>query len=142
SCYCVSGRPGAFWTGTMLGSRARLGVYLSSEADDAGAPIERVMRRSPAAEAGLRAGDIITAIDGRSVLEPVPGEDIGDDESAPAARVSLIMRDVEPGDTVRVEYLRDGVRRTAEVVTGSAFDVQMPEIEDVMARARETLRAA
>src|SRR5690606_23278245 len=47
-----------------------------------------------------------------------------------------------PGDTVRVEYLRDGVRRTAEVVTGSAFDVQMPEIEDVMARARETLRAA
>lgn len=142
SCYCVSTRPGDFWAPAVFGGRARLGVYLSSEADEAGARIDRVARRSPAEEAGLRAGDIITAINGRSVLEPIPGEDIDDDESAPTVRVSLIMRDIEPGDTVTVEYLRDGVRRTAEVATRDMFEIRMPEIESAMARAREAMRAA
>src|SRR5690606_17055935 len=141
SCYCVRTSPGAFWTGTMFPGRARLGVYLADEADEAGAKIDRVVRRSGAEAAGLRAGDIITAIDGRSVLEPIPGEEFDDDAVAPAGRVTMLLRDVKPGDTVTVEYLRDGERRTAEVVTQDAFRVWSPDLDRVIERAQAPLAA-
>jgi predicted metalloprotease with PDZ domain len=132
-----------------FGQRARMGVMLATRAgaEDAalGARIERVFEGSPAEEAGLRAGDIITAINGRSVLDPLPDEDIDEDESPPAARVSMLMRDVKPGDTIRVDYLRGGERRSAEVATRDVLEIHAPwtreNMERMQARARE-LRAA
>jgi len=141
SCYCVNTAPETFWTGTLSFGRARLGVYLSSEETDEGAKIERVMRRSGAEAAGLRAGDIITAINGRSVLDPLPEEETDDDRVAPAGRVSMLLRDVEPGDTVTVEYLRDGERRTAQVVTQDAFTIWTPEVDRILERAQGSIAA-
>ncbi|HEX7090466.1 MAG TPA: PDZ domain-containing protein [Longimicrobiales bacterium] len=143
NCWCVS-MPARVQV-LSFGQRARMGVMLATKAgaEDAalGARIERVLEDSPAEEAGLRAGDIITAIDGRSVLEPLPDEDIDEDESPPAARVSMIMRDVEPGDTIRVDYLRDGERRTADVVTRDVLEIRAPwtheDLERMQARMRE-----
>src|SRR5690606_27654994 len=91
--------------------------------------------------AGLRAGDIITAIDGRSVLEPLPGEESDDDALGPTARVSMLLRDVKPGDTVTVEYLRDGERRTAEVATHDTFGARVSGGARALARARAARRA-
>ena len=142
TCHCVNTGPDALRAGILPLGRARLGVYLAPEATSQGVKIERVMRRSGAEAAGLRAGDTITAIDGRSVLEPIPGEESDDDRFAPAARVSMLLRDVEPGDTVTVEYLRDGERRTAKVATRDMFEVRASDVEEAMARAREALRVA
>ena len=63
-----------------------------------GALVEDVTAGSPAAHAGLRPYDIITAIDGR----PVTSDD---------ATIRMVSRGV-PGQAARVEFLRDGRRQT------------------------------
>ena len=63
-----------------------------------GAAIQAVHPGGPAEREGLRAGDVIVGIDGRSVDEP---EDVSDAVSAH-----------RPGDEIEVEVIRDGERRT------------------------------
>lgn len=100
--------------------RARLGVMIQGranpETDSIGALIERVLPGSPAEDAGLRDGDIITKLDGRSLL--TGDEEIDEDESAPGRRLVERARTLESGDTVQVEYQRDGTTRTTSIVAG------------------------
>lgn len=103
--------------------RARLGVYLETsdgQGADQGARISGVMDDSPAEAAGLREGDIITSLDGRSLLEPLPDpdeeEDLDLDGSIPSQRLIALAGDLVPGDTVPLTYLRDGESRTTTVV--------------------------
>jgi len=63
-----------------------------------GAEIQGVTSGSPAQSAGLRAGDVITGVDGNPVREP---EDVSD-----------VLNALQPGDEVEVEVSRDGERRT------------------------------
>src|SRR5690606_27114889 len=69
----------------------------------------RVLFRSsgPAAEAGIRPGDRIVAIDGEAVVG----------ESAEDAITALLSG--EPGRTVEMTLERDGERRDIEITTGS-----------------------
>jgi putative serine protease PepD len=67
----------------------------------AGALIQAAITGGPAAAAGLRAGDVIVRIDGKSVDEP---DDVSD---AVAAR--------RPGDEIEIEVIRDGESRTITV---------------------------
>lgn len=98
-------------------ARPRLGITLSGEeADDAlGARVESVMEDGPADEAGIREGDIITRLDGKNLLEPL-GSDVerrlDEDGSLPVQRLMALVRQIEPGQEVPVEFLRDGERRT------------------------------
>jgi serine protease Do len=69
--------------------------------DARGALIQDVTPGSPAERAGLRPYDVITAVDG----EPVDGDD-------PAIRA--VARGT-PGQTARLDYLRDGRRQTVAV---------------------------
>jgi S1-C subfamily serine protease len=80
--------------------------------DDAGGPVEGVVISgvtpgSAASEAGLRSGDIITAINGESFNADDPGQ----------ANQKLLdfMTAVEEGDTLDVEYLRNGQTASVEV---------------------------
>ena len=74
-------------------------------ADTRGALVNAVEPDSPAAKAGLRAGDVITAIDGRAVNNP---RDL-------AAGVA----DVAPGRTATLAVLRDGAAMERRVEIGN-----------------------
>jgi S1-C subfamily serine protease len=106
----------------MLDRRARLGIKLNLQAretDSIGAYVDAVTPGGPAAQAGIRSGDIITKLDGKSVLAGGAAED-GDvhaRESLPGLRLIELAARLEPNDTVAVEYRRGKDRRTASVVT-------------------------
>ena len=71
---------------------------------DAGALVEKVVPGRAAADAGVRKGDIITALGGARV------ESYGDLLGA--------LRDYEPGDTVTLTVFRDGNETKLEVTLG------------------------
>ncbi len=100
----------------QIRSRVRLGVSLDGrqgrEYDAQGARIRGVSRGSPAEDAGLERGDIITHLDGRSLLDPLPSEEDEDEldeyQSLPVQRLMALGRELEDGQEVEVRYLRDG----------------------------------
>ena len=83
-----------------LQRRAWLGVALGPH--DAGVLVTATVDGSSAASAGLRAGDIIQAVDGRVVRDP-------------PAVIAAVGRRVS-GDTTRVEILRGTEAHTREMV--------------------------
>jgi putative serine protease PepD len=83
-------------------ARPYLGV--TSAPNARGAEVAEVASGGPAANAGLRAGDVITSVDGHPVREP-------DD-------VSAVVNDLKPGDEVDVAVLRDGRTETVTVKLG------------------------
>lgn len=90
--------------------RPMLGITIAS--NDADKPVEGVMILgvSPggaAEEAGLRSGDIITAINGESLS--------ADNEREANARLLDFMKGVEAGDALKLEYLRNGKSQTVEL---------------------------
>lgn len=83
----------------------RLGVMLGGPeggADSAGARVRAVMPDSPADAAGLRRGDVITRYNGTALDG--------------AGKLVELARSLQPGDTVRLEYRRDGATRNATLV--------------------------
>jgi Do/DeqQ family serine protease len=91
--------------------RGRIGVSVQSVTPDialkaslaqvAGAYVSGIEKGSPAERAGLRAGDVIIAIDDRPVL------------SASGLRTRIGL--TEAGQAVSVSYLRQGQRQTARI---------------------------
>ena len=85
---------------------AYLGVSVTAAADGtAGAQLAEVRSGTPAAEAGLLAGDVLTAVDGGAV------------SSAAALQSAIDAK--KPGDRVILDYLRDGAHRTVTVTLGT-----------------------
>ena len=107
--------------------KPRLGVTIGE--DKSGDPVEGVIVTgvtpgSAAEQAGLRAGDIITSVNGETLSADNSGE--------ANRRVLDIMEGVEEGDILDIEYLRDGKVGTVEVeprpVDMRAFAFNIPEI--------------
>lgn len=105
-----------------LGGRARLGITLESAAsggaEASGAEVASVLEGGPADQAGIREGDVITRVDGKSLLEPMSPDverDLDEEASLPVQRLMEIVQSIDSGQEVEVEYLRDGERRTATV---------------------------
>lgn len=91
---------------------------------DAGVLVGKVVPDSPAAKAGIRVGDIITAIDGAAVDSP--------------AEVARAVRGKKKGDSVRIDYSRDGANATAMATVVERerkeidlrdLDIRIPDIQ-------------
>ena len=79
--------------------RPYLGVTTAPHRD--GAEVQEIVPGSPAADAGLEPGDVITGVDGRDVRDP---DDVAD-----------AIKGLEPGDEVQVEAESSGVTRSFDV---------------------------
>ncbi len=66
-----------------------------------GAIVDKVMPGTPAADAGLQAGDVITEVNGQAV------KDAGD--------LTREIGMMKPSEKVQLSYIRDGSQKTAEV---------------------------
>lgn len=102
----------------MLGGRGRLGVQTHDLDSDLGAYFDapngrgvlvlKVLDDTPAAKAGLKAGDVITGVGGKSV--------------ATTEELREALRDREAGD-VELRILRNGSARTMSATLAEADDV-------------------
>ena len=103
----------------VMHRRARLGIKVNLQpraSDSLGAFVDAVTPGGPAAKAGIRSGDVITKVDGKSVLEG--GRDRDEARQSPAGlRLIELAARLRPKDTVAVEFLRGKDRRTVSVVT-------------------------
>ena len=84
----------------------QLGVQVTDATTGSGALLRTVTAGGPADKAGLKAGDVVTAVDGKAV-------DSADDLIAH-------VRSAAPGATVKVTYIRDGKTATVDVTLGEA----------------------
>ncbi|MGB5336052.1 MAG: PDZ domain-containing protein, partial [Woeseiaceae bacterium] len=107
-------------------NKPRLGVTIDGDSTDApveGVKIMGVTPGSAASDAGLRAGDVISAINKESLSAD------GSDEAS--RRLLDFMEGVKEGDVLTVEYLRDGKVGSVEieprVVHGNRFDWRGPD---------------
>ena len=83
---------------------------------DQGAYVVEVTEGSPAAEAGIEVGDVITSIDGESIT------------SADGAILAVRSHDI--GDTVEVVVMRGDQERTFEVTLGSDEALQQEQSDE------------
>jgi hypothetical protein len=133
--------------------RPRLGISIdptqSARRDADGALVADVLEDGPADEAGIREGDVITSVDGISLTESMGAEAEADfdlDDSVPVQRLLAITSGLEPGESVEVEYLRNGERRTTTVEVadlserwGRDFSVAIPRWDE--GRFRDQMRS-
>jgi S1-C subfamily serine protease len=110
----------------VMNRRARLGLKVNLRArstDSIGAYVDAVTPNGPAAQAGIQSGDIITKIDGKSVLAGGRAEAPRERESLPGLRLIELAAKLEPNDTVPVEFRRGKERKTVSVITADEPDI-------------------
>jgi type II secretory pathway component PulC len=93
--------------------RAMLGVLIPDDFEDGetrGVRLQAVTPGSGAEKAGLKAGDLLTSLNGSSLA--AEGKKV-----SPQKRMKDVMRKLRAGDEVKVEYERDGRNRSTTVVT-------------------------
>lgn len=105
--------------------RVRIGVVVRtrpSDSDSIGALIDAVTPGGPAAVAGLRAGDIITKFGTTPLVTKPSSVAAGTKISSPGFRLVELVAQLQPNDTVAVEYRRGKARTTVRVVTAAEPD--------------------
>jgi len=95
---------GSGGNGSANATPAFLGVGVATSSDPAGVRVTTVVASGPASGAGLKQGDVITAIDGTAV------------KTEAALRKAIAAHN--PGDDVKVTYTRDGAEKTVTVSLG------------------------
>ena len=106
--------------------RGYLGVQIQPVSQDiadglglkttAGALVAEAQPGTPAAEAGLKSGDVITKLNGQDVKD--------------ASDLTRQVGSMKPGDKVELTYLRDGAERTAAITLGSMKNEQTAKADN------------
>jgi membrane-associated protease RseP (regulator of RpoE activity) len=97
---------GSSGSGTSATSTASLGVRVQAAPEgQSGVVVTEAVAGGAAADAGLRAGDLITKVDAQSVASP--------------AELVSAVRSYEAGDQVTIAYTRDGTAATVKVRLGN-----------------------
>lgn len=108
----------------MFSGHAIIGVQLESAGESAGARVREVSPGGPAAEAGIRTGDVVVAVNGTAITG-----------AEPARQVVRIMREVKPDSRVTVRVLRDGKPQEFTVTARDSpvfdFDFNMGELPEL-----------
>lgn len=92
---------------TITGNRAVLGI-ITEKKEAAGATVVEVAEGSAAEKAGLKKGDVITALNGKKISEP---QDLYE-----------TIGEMEPGDKVTVTYKRNGKENKITATLGKRAD--------------------
>jgi len=111
--------------------RARLGVSVSLRArdtDSIGAFINSVTPGGPAAKAGIRSGDVITRLGGKSLVDRSTRTSRSH-SSTPGLRLIELAAKLEPNDTVAVEFRRGAETKTATLVASEEPDVAIRALD-------------
>jgi membrane-associated protease RseP (regulator of RpoE activity) len=92
---------------------AFLGVETgAASGSQAGAPVVSVVSGGPADQAGLKAGDVITAVDGTTIATP--------------AALAQQIQTHQPGDQVTITYTRSGSSSQVQVKLGTRSSTTVP----------------
>ena len=101
------GKGGTTTPATPDTSKPFLGVALeAAPSGQSGAKVVQVAAGSPAADAGVRVGDVVTAVDGTTAADP--------------AAVATAVRAQQPGDQITLTMTRDGASTDVKVRLGNA----------------------
>jgi serine protease Do len=119
-------RAGGGYLGVSLGDIAADDVKRLGLADERGALVSDVVEDSPAARAGLKAGDVIVGFEGETVRS--------------AAHLSRLVRETPAGRSVDLAYLRAGARQEARVALGEPRPRAFPGMEDFKIEGLDKLR--
>jgi S1-C subfamily serine protease len=93
--------------------KAALGISIEADDDrEQGVVLAGVTAGGPADAAGLQVGDLLLAVNGRPLVS-------ADDRTA-ARQLVRFMRDVRPGDVIKVDYRRGEEERVVEVTAAAA----------------------
>ncbi len=115
-------------------SQPRLGIFIDNsrpqESDKYGAMVDAVTPGGPADKAGIRSGDIITRIDGKSLAAGKSGSAT---ESLPGMRLIEIMSKLEAGKPVTVEYRRGTTTNTTKVTPVEENEINITAMAPNMA---------
>jgi C-terminal processing protease CtpA/Prc len=128
---------------TYSDNRGRIGVIVDTRANTAGdkigARIEGITPGGPAEKAGLKAGDVITRFNGTALGGVAPDDD---EDSGPGMKLIALARELDPGDTVRVDYRRGTENKNVRLVAedlggdlvrsfprmGGSMDLMLPKM--------------
>jgi C-terminal processing protease CtpA/Prc len=136
---------GPFGVYSFSDNRGRIGVIVDTRADASGdkvgARIEGITPGGPAEKAGLKAGDVITRFNG-TALGGVAAED--NEDSGPGMKLIELARELDPGDTVQVDYRRGNDARKATLVAEDLgmgrlmgdMSGQMEQFDELMPKMR------
>jgi serine protease Do len=90
-----------------------------------GALVDQAEPGTPAAEAGLKSGDVITKLNGESIKD--------------AADLTRHVASLKPGDKVELSYLRDGAEKTANLTLASQKNEQTAKADASQSNAAPLL---
>jgi membrane-associated protease RseP (regulator of RpoE activity) len=110
----------------VMNRRARLGLKINLRArnsDSVGAYVDAVTPNGPAAKAGIQSGDLITTVDGKSVLTGRPSAAEAEQRSLPGLRLIELAARLQPNDTIPIEFRRGKERKTVSIVTADDPDI-------------------